>query len=195
MPRRKRKVDLGRYRAPESREPPTVDELVDEGVMIAASATRMAATNLGILRVLRQHEDYDGDWFAETVREQLHAIGREKAEDARRVAREVDTAQFRGGLASHQSDYRLGDVDNLERRQEMLERLSERLDELAADDAYVDEMADAVKQHTWDEIGLSIEDRALRGAPHGDLLSEDERKASIVALRSDLRRQLRKKGR
>ncbi|MEO5921745.1 MAG: hypothetical protein ABIQ01_11455 [Pseudolysinimonas sp.] len=153
---RRGRVDVGRYEAPEPTVPLPVAEIAEEGVLIAASAVRMAVKNRQIIRALRDRADYSEKAAISAAREVFRALAREKREDVDRLEDILDHARDRPGRAQHQTDYRGADAELLERREQVSDILAYRLEELAADDDYLRGNVLAARDAAWDEIGASI---------------------------------------
>jgi hypothetical protein len=148
---RRGRVDVGRYEAPAPSDPVPVEEIAEEGVLIAASAVRMAVKNLQIEKAA-----------IAAAREVFRALAREKREDVERLDDIIEHARDRPGRATHQTDYRKADAELLERREQVSDILADRLDELADDDEYLHGVVDAARNAAWDEIGASIEAKLAR---------------------------------
>ncbi|MEO8528797.1 MAG: hypothetical protein ABI435_06940 [Pseudolysinimonas sp.] len=160
--------------------------MIDEGVLIAAAAIRMAVKNKGILRTLRDRSDYDGAWYDQRVRKELRRLAEEKAEDADRVTAEIGGARGRSGKGEHASDFRGIDVARLERRLLLLRGLDDRFRELAEDADYVHTLAVASRELASSEIADSVKATALRELGPVDRLSDDERATQLRILKDDL---------
>ncbi|HEV7742413.1 MAG TPA: hypothetical protein VGO65_08330 [Pseudolysinimonas sp.] len=159
---RRGRVDVGTYEAPDPVEPPPVEEIAEEGVLIAASAVRMAVKNRQIVRALRDRADYSEKNAVAAAREVFRALAREKREDVERLDDIIENTRDRPGRALHQTDYRKGDAERLERREQVSDILADRLDEIAEDDDYLLAVVDAARNAAWDEIGASIEAKLAR---------------------------------
>jgi hypothetical protein len=160
---RRGRVDVGTYEAPEPTEPVPVEDIADEGVLIAASAVRMAVKNRQIIRALRDRDDYSEKAAVKAAREVFRQLAREKREEVERLDDIIERTRERPGRALHQTDYRKADATNLDRREQVSDILADRLDELAEDDDYLQSVVDAARSAAWDEIGSSIEAKlALR---------------------------------
>jgi hypothetical protein len=153
---RRGRVDVGTYEAPPPSDPVPVEEIAEEGVLIAASAVRMAVKNRQIVRALRDRDDYSEKAAIAAAREVFRALAREKREDVERLDDIIDRVRDRPGRAQHQTDYRKADAELLERREQVSDILADRLDELADDDAYLREVVERARDSAWDEIGASI---------------------------------------
>jgi hypothetical protein len=160
--RRRGRVDVGTYVAPEPIEPLPVEEIAEEGLLIATSAVRMAVKNRQIVRALRDRADYNEKVAVKAAREVFRALAREKREDVERLDEIIEVARDRPGRALHQTDYRKGDADRLERREQVSDILADRLDDMAEDDAALLDVVNAAREAAWDEIGSSIEAKLLR---------------------------------
>ncbi|HTE61857.1 MAG TPA: hypothetical protein VK631_16000 [Solirubrobacteraceae bacterium] len=159
---RRGRVDVGTYEAPLPSAPVPVEEIAEEGLMIAASAVRMAVKNRQIVRALRDRADYSEEAAISAAREVFRQLAREKRDEVDRLDDILETARDRPGRALHQTDYRSADTDHLERREEVSELLADRLDELADDDDYLRGVVIAARDAAWDEIGASIEAQLRR---------------------------------
>ena len=159
---RRGRVDVGTYEAPDPVEPLPVEEIAEEGLLIAGSAIRMALKNRQIVRVLRDRADFNQANAMAAAREVFRALAREKRDEVERLDEIIEVAKGRPGRALHQSDYRRSDADRLERREHVSDILADRLDELAEDDEYVLSVVNAARESAWDEIGSSIMSKLLR---------------------------------
>jgi hypothetical protein len=159
---RRGRVDVGTYEAPEPIAPLPVEEIAEEGVLIAASAVRMAVKNRQIVRALRDRDDYSEKAAIKAAREVFRALAREKRDEVARLDDIIEYARARPGRALHQTDYRKGDAELLERREQVSDILADRLDDLAEDDEYLREIVVAARDAAWDEIGASIQAQLAR---------------------------------
>jgi len=182
---RRRRFTLGRYVAPELHEA-TIEEMVDDGVLIAGAAVRLAVKNLIILRSARDRADYSPERVAAAVREELENLVMEKQTDAARLRRTQAAASERGGQPRHHSDYRSVDAAALARRASVSERLAERLRELSEDGEYVGALVEQARADAWREIGASITAKAALSSPRRDPAYDRERGGRMLALLGDL---------
>jgi hypothetical protein len=159
---RRGRVDVGKYVAPEPTDPVPAGDIAEEGVLIAASAVRMAVKNRQIVRALRDRADYSEKAAVAAAREVFRQLAREKRDEIERIDDILEVARDRPGRAIHQTDYRRGDTEHLEKREEVSEILADRLDELAEDDGYLHGIVDRARDAAWDEIAASIIAKLLR---------------------------------
>ncbi len=185
--RRRRRADVGTFEAPPAAPPATLEELVDDGLLIAESAARMTVKNEVILRALRDRADYRPEGARELAREELRRLAVESRADARRIEDARVRAEARPGKAAHQSDYRAGDIEHLERRSEALEALAERLIRLSVDDEHLDELVELARRQAWEEVGASLAERTAQAWSLADRLSPRERERRMDLVADDLR--------
>lgn len=159
---RRGRVDVGTYEAPEPIAPPPVEEIAEEGVLIAASAVRMAVKNRQIVRALRDRDDYSEKAAIKAAREVFRTLAREKRDEVARLDDIIEYSRDRPGRALHQTDYRKGDAELLERREQVSDILADRLDDLAEDEGYLRGIVVAARDAAWDEIGASIQAQLSR---------------------------------
>jgi hypothetical protein len=162
--RRRRRIDLGTYRAPAPRPPVPVEDMVDEGVMIVSATVRMAVKNLIIVQALRDHVDFDEDAMLLEVRSELLRLADEKREDADRIEQAGEQAEGRFGKARHQWDYHESDLEALDLRQQVSRGLAGRLDDLSHDEAFGRDLVKQARESAFDEFAASVEQR-LSGIP------------------------------
>jgi hypothetical protein len=179
---RRGRVDVGTYVAPEPVAPPPVEDIAEEGLLIAASAVRMAVKNRQIVRALRDRDDYSEKAAIKAAREVFRALAREKRDEVVRLDDIIEYARDRPGRALHQTDYRKGDAELLERREQVSDILADRLDDLAEDDEYLRGIVVAARDAAWDEIGASIEAQ-LRRRPELDAHTREYREHRDARLR------------
>jgi len=168
----------------------TLADLVAEGMLIVGSAIRLSVSNQAIVRALRDHADFDREWYSAAVVQQLALLADEKHADAERVAEELASATGRAGKARHQSDYRQRDVLHLRQRKAVLDSLVHEIRAREGDDDYVEALAAASRLAASDEIRGAIRESALRRSPRAELLSPDERRKQVLALRAELAREV-----
>lgn len=184
---RRRRFSLGRYVGPEHIRQATVDEMVDDGVLIAGAAVRLAVKNLVILKSLRDRVDYSVERTVAAVREELENLAEEKDADAVRLVEESELASSRQGKPRHYADYRPADMSSLARRSEVSRRLAARLRELSADEGFVSDLVEGAHAEAWAEIAASITARAaLASEAPPDEAYDRERGGRLLLLLGDL---------
>lgn len=107
-------------------QPPSVEEMIDEGVMLAESAGRMTLRNRFVVEALRGEERYDDDRAAAAAREVLYELVQQADATAELSAEDRETAAKREGKAKHQHDYRRADTGNLRRREKVYTSVAKR---------------------------------------------------------------------
>jgi hypothetical protein len=148
---RQRRVDVGTFQHPVDPPWPPVERQVDEGLLIASAAARLAVSNELIERSLRDGFDFDERRLRLSVRSQLLALARENEEDAERLGGVRDAVVER---AAPDDDR---DSPRLDRRIAVSSGLAARLRELSADPQAVDELAGRSREAALDELAVSVE--------------------------------------
>lgn len=165
---RRRRFTLGEFVEPEDRPLASIDDLLEEGVLLSGAAVRLAVKNRIITGSLRDELTFDESRYVAAVAEELHVLADESAADADRAAAERAVAEQRQGRAEHFHDYRSADAATLERREEYDRRLAERLRELAHDEDFASDTAARARAAAWDEIAASVKARLTRAATIAD---------------------------
>jgi hypothetical protein len=160
------RVDVGEYLAPPPRADPPIDDLVDEAMMIAESAARLALANHLLVRAVRDGAAHSPEHVAEDARQELLRVAAESENGAKELDDVIAVASTRGGRARRQDDYRAEDVDRLERRRDILLLLADRL-RTAAEDA-----------ETTERVGRMARDAALDGILSAYALANTRRPAT-----------------
>ncbi len=184
--KKRRTINLGTYVAPKLREPVHIDDLIDEGLLIARAGVRLAVKNLMILKSVRDHADWDASRYVEAVRQELSNLADEKDGDATRIAALAAEAKTLPGEAKHQADYRSGDVKALRLREHVSRGLATRLRELSTDDEYVAEFVELAQTSAWEEVAASLEAKLERAARPPEKDYEKYRHERLLALLGDL---------
>lgn len=166
--RSRRRIDLGRFVAPAERPPASVDDLLEEGELLAASAVRLAVKNRIITGSLRDELAFDEARYVAAVADELLALADEHDADGDRIAVDRASAEQRLGWAEHFHDYRSADAATLRRREDYSRRLAERLRELAGDEEFARTTAARAQTAAWEEIAASVKARLTRAATIAD---------------------------
>ncbi|BDZ54669.1 hypothetical protein [Agromyces marinus] len=143
-------------RLPRTREV-SFDEMLEEGLLMAESAGRMALKNRLIVRALRGDEPLADEAAAAAARDVLYELVQEADEVAEHVAEEREAARKREGRSEHQHDYHRDDLLNLRRREKVHAAVAKELWTRRSDDAYIARMVDRAREDAWGELGAAIE--------------------------------------
>lgn len=155
-------------------ELPSVDEMIEEGVMLAESAGRMTLRNRFVVEALRGEQPYDDERAAAAAREVIYELVQQADETAEASADDRETAAKREGKAKHQHDYRRADTSNLRRREKVYSAVAKRLWELREDPAYLHEFATRARDEAWGDVAGAIEARLDREWPQIEVDAEYE---------------------
>lgn len=134
----------------------SLDQAVDDGMLLAERTVRMDAKNLMLIDVLRGNENFDRKRAAADVREALEKVALESDEHAKRIDAILEASRRVSGVALDHHDYRAGDSENLEFRAESHRGLARRLREACLDSEYVTRIADGAREDAWHEVGREI---------------------------------------
>lgn len=185
--RRTRRVNVGTYTDPVPTPPPNVEAQIEDGVLVALSAARLAVTNRLILRSMRDGKDYDEKQVRLAVTDEILALAAEKEGDATRVRALRHDTRERPGAAVSADDFRARDAKVLERRATVDSGLATRLGEIATDPVVVGDIAARARSAFLDEFGVSVARGARAFAPpRGKPLTEMDRNAELQRLAEDL---------
>lgn len=176
--KRTKRVDLGKYEAPPFSPPAPVERVTEEGVLIAASAVRMAVKNQLIVAALRDHLDYDPDRLAEFARLEFLAIADQSDASGDRAQQKRDTADPWKAAASLGGQL-VEEIDEHERRAILHHALGAMLREVAEDPARVAAVVEEARAVAWEEIGAVIE--STIGAARDNPALDDDYEASRAA--------------
>lgn len=172
--KRKRRPARPKRRLPQRHLAP-VEEIVEQGLMVADVATRMTVKNDIILNALGKKADYDEAQIIEMVRESVTELAVERERDARHISRMRDEIRNTGYSSWSENDYGSDDNSTLRHRQEVYERVAEELTSRANDDDYLRTTAERARTAAWHEIGASLEERATHPYYAGGSSSEYQR--------------------
>jgi hypothetical protein len=179
VPGRRDRDNLRPFVPPASSPRPPVEDLVEEGVLIAVSGIRMAVKNRAIVRAIREDADFDIDWYLATVRAQMELLSAETDADVRRFERDNDPSDKRAARFP-------GESERIFLRRSMLTGLAQRLRELATDDGFVRGVAIESRDRALEEIGDAITSSVLRSIAPLDTLTGGDRLIALQSLYSDL---------
>jgi hypothetical protein len=141
---RRGRVDVGRYVKPEAVEPPSVESVAEEGMILALSAVRMPVKNSIIVSALRDRQDFDREAAEEYTRLRMLRLAAEKEADADRTRRQRGTPQAEERDASRSR-----------RREQVSRLLAARLREASLDAELIARLVEQSREDAWDEISRS----------------------------------------
>jgi len=140
---------------------PRVADVVEEGIYIAAAATRLSVKNRILMETIAGGEGYDVDRFLPDARAALVALADESDAEAERVRREKKDAWRRFSDPNGTHDYGSRDLGNLRRRQRQGRKIAKALRARAEDEAALRQLVEAARDAAWAELAANI-DRTLR---------------------------------
>lgn len=175
---RKRRANVGTYQRIPKQPMPPLESQVDEGELIARAGVRMAVKNRAILWALRDHADFDHEQYLAATRDELLATAGEADANAERLAVELDGPENASDQPTQQG--------RLVRRRQVLIGLSERLRDLADDEAQLAGLALEARDAAWEEIGAAVKATALLSGPDASRPTGDDRDWALAQVRFDL---------
>lgn len=137
-----------------------VEEIVEQGLLVADVAVRMSVKNAIIMNALQRRADYDEEQIVEMVREAVAELAREREQDATHIERMRSEIRKTGRSAWSDSEYGDGDNRTLRHRQQVYAGVAAELRQRAADAAYLSATAERARTAAWHEIGDSLKERA-----------------------------------
>ena len=137
-----------------------VEEIAEQGLLVADVAVRMTVKNAIIMNALQKHVDYDAEQIVEMVRDATIDLAEERERDAQHISRMRGEIRDTGRSSWSESDYGNDDNRTLRHRQEVYEMVARDLRARAADEAYLSTAAERAREMAWGEIGTSLADRA-----------------------------------
>ena len=141
-------------------ELPDLERTVDEGLLIAVSAVRMAVKNDIIVGALREHYDYDSARYADNARSELHHLARQNEGYARRVSRmSKDLASMKWRLSL--TDDQRHDLKQFALRFRVHERLALALDAVADDDDQVERIVASAQRSASEEVSSAVSSKLI----------------------------------
>ena len=169
---RARRVDLGTYVAPERRDPVPVERVVDEGLLIATSAVRMAVKNRLIVDALRENRGFDPDSLSASASDEYLELARQNDASASRVWRDGEW------------DDEPRDTATVQRHRSIFTGLASALREAADDDSLTAAIVSGARDDALEEL---VAFRAqIIFQPEADELYERERDSRIRLVEVDL---------
>ncbi|MBO1900858.1 asparagine synthase [Leucobacter weissii] len=142
------------------RELAPVEEIVEQGLLVADVAARMAVKNDIIMNALKRKVDYDEQQIVEMVRSAITELAEERERDAKHIDRMRGEIRSTGRSAWTESEYGNDDNRTLRHRQEVYEGVAAELRLRADDPDYLTRTAERARAAAWGEIGDSLKERA-----------------------------------
>lgn len=137
-----------------------VEEIVEQGLLVADVAVRMTVKNEIIMNALKNQVTYDEQSIRDMVRVATEDLATERERDAKHISRMRGEIRSTGRSSWSESDYGNDDNRTLRHRQEVYEGVAVELRQRAADERYLTDTAERARAMAWDEIGDSLKERA-----------------------------------
>ncbi|TFB86983.1 hypothetical protein E3O44_07415 [Cryobacterium algoricola] len=143
-----------------------MERIIDEGLLIALSAVRMAVKNHIIVGALREHDNFDEASYATVARDELLLLAVQNEEDAARVAKERRELASRRWSQGFTEDERL-DLGRLARRRRAHKGLALILHAVADDDEKLAAIVENAQHDASYEIRKALAARLIRQTVDG----------------------------
>jgi hypothetical protein len=157
--RRKRAVKRPPRRLPR-RELAPVDDIVEQGLLVADVAVRMTVKNAIIMNALKRHVDYDEQQIIDMVREAVLEVAEERERDAAHIGRVRTEIRDHGRSSWSEAEYGDSDSRTLKHRELVYGGVAEQLRQRADDAEHLRITAERAREAAWAEIGDSLKARA-----------------------------------
>jgi hypothetical protein len=136
---------------------PTLEQSVEEGMLLADYATRMSVKNHIVVDTIQYGNAYDPALHAMEAAAMLRELASEQGVAAGRIDEELNAAEGLSGDATHPHDYRDLDVDNLRLRRDAAIALATALRAKADSEEELLALVERGRQDAWDEVRRAIE--------------------------------------
>ena len=140
---------------------PPLKRIVDEGLLIALSAVRMAVKNDIIIGALREHRDYKRTRYADAARDELGVLAKQNTEYGKRV-RGLRKVLARSGRFHLLTEDERADIAQFALRRRVHKKLAAALDAVARDDLQVARLVEEAQVAASDEIREAVSARLVR---------------------------------
>jgi hypothetical protein len=164
-------VHLGTYQDPPAVEAAPVERVAEEGVLVAASAVRMAVKNHLIVRALQHRTAFDREALAEAAASEFVSLAIQSEDSARRVWTDGDW-----------DDEPSDGTENLRRRTLFL-AVAAALRVAADDRESIDAIVESARDDALAEIGAALTVEPTQPEIEVDADYERERQARIRAFK------------
>ena len=136
---------------------PTLEQSVEEGMLLAEYATRMAVKNHIVVDTIQYGNDFDPSRHTAEAAAMLRELASEQGEAAGRIDEELAAAEGLSGDAQHPHDYRDVDAANLRLRRDAAVTLATELRAKADSEDELLRLVERGRRDAWDEVGGAIE--------------------------------------
>ena len=150
----------------------SLDEMVEEGLLIAVSTVRLAVKNRIIVSAIRDQVGYDPESYRDMAAEEIGVLVRQNETAARRMERERAAARTATGATRHGHDYRMADVEQLDLRNSVYESLARALRALVGDEQQMNDLVEAARRAAWDDVAAALREKTRRSEEYESGLVE-----------------------
>ena len=137
-----------------------VEDIIEQGLLVADVAVRMTVKNVIIMNALQRRADYDEEQIIEMVREAIVELALERERDAAHIERMRGEIRRTGHSSWSDSEYGDDDSRTLRHRKQVYEGVASELRQRSEDSDYLESTAERARNAAWHEIGDSLKERA-----------------------------------
>lgn len=137
-----------------------VEEIAEQGVLVADVAVRLTVKNEIIMNALAKHQDYSSERVNELVREALLDLAEEREADARHLDSVISDIDKFGHSGWAEADYSLDDNETIKHRRAVYLMVAEELRLRMTNERYIADTAENARKAAWSEIGDSLKTKA-----------------------------------
>lgn len=161
----------------------TVDEAVDEGMLLMEHAGRMSVKNSIMIGAITGTDRFNEHHYRVVAKAALERLATE-AEDAATRIKELER-QLRAGITrtADAERYSSADIANMDHRLELSRELAKRLHARGKDDPFLTKLVDGARNDAWREVAASIDHKLdqQQVVPDRDYaLKRDERMRKLI---------------
>jgi len=161
----------------------SIERSVEEGLIIARAALTMDVKNYIIIGAIRDGHPFELAEVVAEAKRHILELAHENEESADRIQQLAEDVLTPGGAQNDSEGYQAEDAPTLTKRGIVHDLVSDELERLSEDDAYLAEVAEQARVRAWAEVGDTIENRLLDALPPApDKYYEEDKEARIRAL-------------
>lgn len=137
-----------------------VEEIAEQGLMVADVAVRLSVKNAIIMNALAKHVDYSSDQVEQLVRDALTELSEEREQDAKRLDLVMKDLDMFGHSGRADTDYGMDDNRTIKHRRAVYRLVAAELADRREDHEYVKHAAEQARLAAWAEIGDALKTKA-----------------------------------
>lgn len=137
-----------------------VEEIVEQGMLVADVAVKMSVKNEIIMNALKHKNDYNPSEVRNLVKRAVIDLRAEREADAKRVEQMLEEIKRNGYSAISETEFGTQDSATLRHRGAVYHGVAKQLADRLEDHEYLKSRADKAWELAWGEISESLKNRA-----------------------------------